>query len=318
MASGALSRSASLRRCSEGQCCLAAILAVPPAHLTTHCPRTPAIPQPLRLDWDSFDIRLRMTVARLPDSSLLLVSPVAPTPECLRLLGTLGGDVRHIVLPSSAPEHWFYGPKLSAAFPAATVWTVPGLLEGKGLPLPFFGAIIASMRPRCKTLGADPLPEELQGELEAAVLQAPFFNEAALVLPRYRALLLADTGAQGRGAPRGVWQTARAGHAHTAAAAPSALGRPRPTPRPLRAGFCMRADEYGHLGAGSIKAAQQVGVWDRLGPITRIVFDKFPDQGRAWVAAVQEYDYDVVIPAHASAPVADGKAAFSDCFSFLS
>ena len=65
-----------------------------------------ALVQPLKLDWDAFDIQIRMTVARLPDGSLLLASPVAPTPECLRLLASLGGAVRHIVLPSAAPEHW--------------------------------------------------------------------------------------------------------------------------------------------------------------------------------------------------------------------
>lgn len=53
------------------------------------------------------DIRLRMTAARLDDGSLLLISPVAPTPELLRMLGGLGGDVSHIIVPSSSPEHWW-------------------------------------------------------------------------------------------------------------------------------------------------------------------------------------------------------------------
>ena len=55
------------------------------------------------------DIRLRCVVARLPAiGGLLLVSPVAPTPECLDLLAGLarGGQVEHIVLPSASPEHW--------------------------------------------------------------------------------------------------------------------------------------------------------------------------------------------------------------------
>ena len=47
-----------------------------------------------------------MTVARLGDGTLLVVSPVAPTPEALRLLSALGGEVAHIVLPSASPEHW--------------------------------------------------------------------------------------------------------------------------------------------------------------------------------------------------------------------
>lgn len=52
------------------------------------------------------DIRLRMTAARLPDGSLLLISPVAPTAELLGHVAALGGAVRHIIVPSSSPEHW--------------------------------------------------------------------------------------------------------------------------------------------------------------------------------------------------------------------
>lgn len=57
-------------------------------------------------DFAKFDIQLRMVAARLPDGSLLLVSPIAPTAEALSLLAGLGGRVAHIVLPSSSPEHW--------------------------------------------------------------------------------------------------------------------------------------------------------------------------------------------------------------------
>lgn len=164
----------------------------------------------------------------------------------------------------------FYGPALSDAFPSATVWAVPGLLEGKGLPFPFFSQYTAGMRARSKVLGEcscrerllcacasrhlpagrcldaasakpwactlhfrdprqtaaaaiisarrccaplpvhtccthrpgpscaageDPLPPELEGQLDWEVLTAPFFIEAAVVLPQHGALLLADTGA---------------------------------------------------------------------------------------------------------------------------
>ena len=42
--------------------------------------------------------------------------------------------------------------------------------------------------------GVDPLPAELEGQLESEVLRAPFFIEAAVILPAHKALLLADTG----------------------------------------------------------------------------------------------------------------------------
>ncbi len=63
-------------------------------------------PSVMLQDFAKFDIQLRMVAARLPDGSLLLVSPVAPTAEALSLLSGLGGRVSHIVLPSSSPEHW--------------------------------------------------------------------------------------------------------------------------------------------------------------------------------------------------------------------
>lgn len=209
---------------------------------------------------------------RLPTSS----QPSGPHPRVPEAhLAALGGRVAHIVLPSTSPEHWFFGPSLSKAFPDATLWAAPGVMEGKGLPIPFFQQIVSGMRPRCKTLGVDPLPAELGEQLEWELLTAPFFIEAAVVLPQHKALLLADTG------------------------------------------FCISAAEYSHLGQGNIDAAKKVGVWDRLGPITRVVFENNPDNGRRWVEAVQRRDFDVVIPAHATAPVRDGKQAFAACFDFL-
>lgn len=59
-------------------------------------------------------------------------------------------------------------------------------------------------------------------------------------------------------------------------------------------------------------------MWDRLGPITRVVFDAVPDEGRAWVEAIlARQGWDLVIPAHASSPIRDGRRAFTECFAFL-
>jgi hypothetical protein len=78
-----------------------------PTRLEQFGPGLWGLTQPLKLEpISSFDIQLRMTAARLPDGSLLLVSPVAPTAEMLAQLAGLGGRVAHIVLPSSSPEHW--------------------------------------------------------------------------------------------------------------------------------------------------------------------------------------------------------------------
>ena len=45
----------------------------------------------------------------------------------------------------------------------------------------------------------------------------------------------------------------------------------------VAAGFCMDATEYAYLGKGNVAGAVKAGVWDRLGPITRIVFERFPE-----------------------------------------
>lgn len=50
-------------------------------------------------------VNVRMTVLRLRDGSLFVHAPIAPTPECLRLLRELDAPVRYIVLPTSAVEH---------------------------------------------------------------------------------------------------------------------------------------------------------------------------------------------------------------------
>jgi hypothetical protein len=77
-----------------------------PTRLEQFGPGLWGLTQPLKLEpISSFDIQLRMTAARLPDGSLLLVSPVAPTGEMLAQLAGLGGRVAHIMLPSSSPEH---------------------------------------------------------------------------------------------------------------------------------------------------------------------------------------------------------------------
>ena len=51
---------------------------------------------------------------------------MAPTGEVLAALAAIKGDVKNIVLPSTSPEHWYFGPAMAAAFPGATVWVAPG------------------------------------------------------------------------------------------------------------------------------------------------------------------------------------------------
>lgn len=228
------------------------------------------------------DIRLRMVAARLDDGNLLLCGPLAPTGELLDMLRHLGGEVTHIVVPNTSPEHWLFGPAMADAFQSATMWFVPGFFEGKGVPLPGRSLLFRNARARgqCRTLGHDPLPEELQGQVHTVLFDVPFFLEAAVSLPRHSALLLADTA------------------------------------------VCLSASdpEYSGIGERNEKVARQLGVWDRLGPVTRVVFQQYPQQGKAWVEAVLDEcpEFDVVLPAHGSAPITtEARQAFKNCFDFL-
>lgn len=252
------------------------------------------------------DIRLRTILARVADGSFVLSGPIAPTQELLDMITfvttsnensstiSMSNRISHIIVPNTSPEHWLFAPALAKAFPDATLWTVPGFFQGSGVPLPGRSLLFASIPQRqmnfserkCKTLGKDPFPPELSDDISAILFDVPFFVEAAIVLRKYNALLLADTG------------------------------------------ICLSASdpEYASMSEQSVSIARSMGLWDRLGPVTRIVFERYPEQGRDWVNAVLNTldesmmkggEDVVVLPAHSSAPVVNGREAFKNCFDFL-
>lgn len=220
-----------------------------------------------------------MVAARLDDGNLLLSGPLAPTVEMLNQVQALGGKVTHVIVPNTSPEHWLFAPALANALPDATFWFCPGFFEGKGVPLPGRSLFFSSQRKQCAILGVDPFPVELQGQVQTVLLDVPFFLEAAVCLPRHKVLLLADTG------------------------------------------ICLSKDdpEYASSKNLNVKLAENIGIWDRLGPITRILFEKYPEQGKSWVEAVLSEcpEWDMVVPAHGSAPVKNGRVQFKDCYDFL-
>lgn len=72
-------------------------------------------------------------------AGLWIHAPVAPTPECVRLVKELGGPVEHIVLPTYAYEHKAFVGPFSRAFPKAKVGACVGgmCLEGSRICLEF-------------------------------------------------------------------------------------------------------------------------------------------------------------------------------------
>lgn len=74
-------------------------------------------------------VPIRMTVIRLDMGGLFVYAPVAPTPECIRLVNELVaeyGDVRYIILPTaSGLEHKVFVGPFARKFPKAQVFVAP-------------------------------------------------------------------------------------------------------------------------------------------------------------------------------------------------
>ena len=74
-------------------------------------------------------VPIRMTVVKLDQGGLLVYAPVAPTPECVRLVQELvaeHGDVKYIILPTvSGLEHKVFVGPFARYFPSAQVFVTP-------------------------------------------------------------------------------------------------------------------------------------------------------------------------------------------------
>lgn len=89
-------------------------------------------------------VPIRMTVVRLAAGGLLVYAPVAPTPECIRLMSQLvaeHGDVKYIILPtSSGLEHKVFVGPFARCFPKAQVFVAPNQWSFPlNLPLSWLG-----------------------------------------------------------------------------------------------------------------------------------------------------------------------------------
>jgi hypothetical protein len=89
-------------------------------------------------------VPIRMTVVKLEAGGLLIYAPVAPTPECIRLLKELvavHGDVKYIILPTiSGLEHKAFVGPFARRFPNAQVFVAPNQWSFPvNLPLSWLG-----------------------------------------------------------------------------------------------------------------------------------------------------------------------------------
>ncbi|MCL1467504.1 DUF4336 domain-containing protein [Argonema galeatum] len=87
---------------------------------------------------------IRMTVVKLEEGGLFVYAPVAPTPECVRLvkeLEAMHGDVKYIILPTvSGIEHKVFVGPFARRFPLAQVFVAPSQWSFPlNLPLSWLG-----------------------------------------------------------------------------------------------------------------------------------------------------------------------------------
>jgi Domain of unknown function (DUF4336) len=139
---------------------------------------------------------LRMTVLRLESGGLMVYAPIAPTPECLRLLQELidrYGSVQHIILSTtSGIEHKVFVGPFARACPSATIYVAPGQWSFPlNLPLSWLG--LPAQRTQLLT-NKHPWGERFDlAILDSIELGLGKFGEVAVFDRRFQLLLVTDT-----------------------------------------------------------------------------------------------------------------------------
>ncbi len=144
-------------------------------------------------------VPIRMSVVKLDAGGLLIYAPVAPTPECIRLVKNLveqHGDVKYIILPTiSGLEHKVFVGPFARRFPNAQVFVAPNQWSFPvNLPLSWLG--FPSKRTQIlpsdssKAPFADQFDYAILGPLE---LGPGRFGEVAFFDKRSRTLLVTDS-----------------------------------------------------------------------------------------------------------------------------
>ncbi len=143
-------------------------------------------------------VPIRMTVVKLAAGGLLVYAPIAPTPECIRLVNQLverHGEVKYIILPTvSGLEHKVFVGPFARRFPTAQVFVAPYQWSYPlNLPLTWLGLPPG----RTQVLPADSRATPFGDEFDYAIL-GPIqlglgpFVEVVFYHRRSRTLLVTD------------------------------------------------------------------------------------------------------------------------------
>ncbi len=144
-------------------------------------------------------VPIRMTVVRLEAGGLLVYAPVAPTPECLRLVQELVeqyGEVKYIILPTvSGLEHKVFVGPFARRFATAQVYIAPHQWSFPlNLPLRWLGFPMARVQILPEQSADAPFADEFDYAMLGPIqLGLGPFAEVAFYHRRSRSLLVTDS-----------------------------------------------------------------------------------------------------------------------------
>ncbi|HEY9653144.1 MAG TPA: DUF4336 domain-containing protein [Coleofasciculaceae cyanobacterium] len=143
-------------------------------------------------------VPIRMSVVKLERGGLLVYAPVAPTPECIRLvkeLVTEHGDVKYIILPTaSGLEHKVFVGPFARQFPQAQVFVTPNQWSYPlNLPLSWLGFPGKRTQILPENSADAPFVDDFDYEILSINLGRGSFEEVALLHKRSRTLLVTDS-----------------------------------------------------------------------------------------------------------------------------
>jgi Domain of unknown function (DUF4336) len=300
---------------------------------------------------------LRMTVIRLHAGGLLIYAPVAPTPECLRLVQELVdryGAVQHIILPTlSGLEHKVFVGPFARKYPTATVYVAPGQWSFPvNLPLSWLGL----PADRTKLLTAEnPFGDRFDYALLGPIdLNLGTFGEIALFDRQLQLLLVTDVVLSIPAQPPAIIQEAPYPllfHARDQANDPiidspaqrlqgwqrivlftlyfrpsavqisstfQALRSIATAPDKSRqAFFGLYPFSWQDNWLASFQAIQNNGQLLVAPILQQLILNRAPQQTLAWVDRVSQWDFKQIIPCHFQAPLPAGPAEFRAAFDFL-
>jgi hypothetical protein len=304
-------------------------------------------------------VPIRMTVIALKAGGLLVYAPVAPTPECIRLVRELEaehGAVRYILLPTaSGLEHKVFVAPFARRFPQAQVfvtanqWSYPF-----NLPLSWLGF----PKQRTQVLPSDSHTAPFADEFDYAVLHIDLgrgaFEEVALLHKQSGSLIVTDTVLSVPPEPPAIVQLDP--YPLLFHARDSALDPIKDSPENRRQGWQrialfaiyfqpnrLKPVPWGKVLQNALKAPdrskraywglypfQWQPDWQQsfdalcgdgrpfVAPILQLlILDHAPAKVTAWANQIASWQFDQIIPAHFSVPIAATPQQFRQIFTVL-